>query len=48
MMPRFGTRSPPNASFSEGLHTAKPWARLPQDSTARLAVRLDASAMRPR
>ena len=36
-MPRLGTVSPPSATFSLGLQTAKPCARLPHDSTARLA-----------
>ncbi len=39
-MPRLGTRSPPSATFSDGLHTAKPCARLPQESTERFAVLL--------
>ena len=47
-MPRLGTLSPPNATFSLGLQTAKPWARLPQDSTARLAARLAAAPIRSR
>ena len=36
-MPRFGAWSPASFALSAGAQAAKPWARLPQDSTARLA-----------